>query len=497
MTTLTAVADVPTALPEAIVESGNAIGAVAIGRLAADQMMPLDASSLADTVLFRDSLWAAGWYPKDFSFYYNIVPSGNSQYPWKGLFHLMYIRARSGDPGSELGHAWSSNLRDWHYNLHAFEPRHNGGWEDQRIWAPTVLQVGDSTVMFYTGVDAGNNQRIGYAKTGAFTDTTTNVAWVRQSSASDSAGNTGWADPSGLGYSGAQQFRDPFVMEDPDNPGRYLMFVVGEDKNWGSYGTTVVGVARNAPGTFNSWLDLGSYRSTDSSHAGITMHPVHGTSVVESPLAMRDSAGTGAWRIFFANAHYDDAGDNATFFITQGAGYSVADTTVGSGRWPNLNNLYTYLNEDGSLIGWQACEHLQVETIHLFAGFADGGISITRTYWDASSGDFKIGYPPFITGVPKSTPGGSARFFLVGYRPGQQGVRFVLETTDRVTPRLVLYDLAGRWVRTLSDGKPSQGRQEWRWDCRDQAGESVASGMYFARLTGIGAPKFLRVVVIK
>jgi len=274
------------------------------------------------------------------------------------------------------------------------------------------------------------------------------------------------------------------------------MLMVGEDKNWGAYGTTVVGGARNASGTFDQWLDLGSYRSTDSSHAGIAMHPENGTSVVESPLAMRDSAGTGPWRIFFANAHYDSAGDNATFFITQGAGFSVSDTTVGSGRWPGLDNLYTYLNGDGSLIGWQACEHLQVGTVHLFAGFNGDGIAITRTYWDPNSGNFKIGYPPFITGVPKPTQGGT-HFYLVDYRPGQRAVRFALEAPIRVTPRLVLYDLAGRRVRTLSDGKPTQGRQEWRWDCRDQAGEGVASGMYFARLTGTGAPKLLRVVVIK
>jgi flagellar hook assembly protein FlgD len=72
-----------------------------------------------------------------------------------------------------------------------------------------------------------------------------------------------------------------------------------------------------------------------------------------------------------------------------------------------------------------------------------------------------------------------------------------LETLNRVTPRLVLYDLAGRRVRTLTDGKPTQGRREWCWDSRDQGGQAVASGMYFARLTGVGAPRLLRVVVIK
>ena len=360
----------------------------------------------------------------------------------------------------------------------------------------TAASLPDTVPMFYTGVDASNNQRIGFAKAGALDTTDTNPTWLRQPSAIYAAGNTNWADPNGLGFSGAQQFRDPFIMPDPDNAGRYLMFLVGEDKNWGSYGTTVVGAARNAPGTFNSWLDLGSYRSTDSSHAGVVMHPVHGTSVVESPIVMRDSTGSGPWRLFFANANYDDVGDNATFFITQGSGYSVTDTTVGNGRWPGLDNLYTYLNNDGSLIGWQACEHLQVGNIHLFAGFNGDGIAITRTFWNPTTKDFVIGYPD-LTGVPKSSPADGVHFYLADYRPGQQTVRFALEAPNRSVPRLVLYDLGGRRVRTLSDGKPSQGRQEWRWDCRDQSGRPMASGMYFARLTGLGAPRLLRVAVIR
>ena len=52
--------------------------------------------------------------------------------------------------------------------------------------------------------------------------------------------------------------------------------------------------------------------------------------------------------------------------------------------------------------------------------------------------------------------------------------------------RLRVYDLLGRPVRTLWDGPLPAGNHRLRWDGRNEAGQAVASGIYFARLEAGG-----------
>ncbi len=50
--------------------------------------------------------------------------------------------------------------------------------------------------------------------------------------------------------------------------------------------------------------------------------------------------------------------------------------------------------------------------------------------------------------------------------------------------RLEIFDAAGQLVRTLVSGLVPTGRHEVQWDARDDAGRSVASGTYVARIAG-------------
>jgi len=50
--------------------------------------------------------------------------------------------------------------------------------------------------------------------------------------------------------------------------------------------------------------------------------------------------------------------------------------------------------------------------------------------------------------------------------------------------RLAVYDVSGRLVRVLADGELAADRHEFGWDGRDARGTNVASGVYFARVTG-------------
>lgn len=475
--TLTAAADVPMPLPAAVVEAGSSADMLSLASFPADQITVAPAM-LPDTVLFVDP--DSNYFPKDFAFYYTTVPTSDPSHPWKGLFHLIYTRQhRPSGIATSFGHAWSENLRNWRVSTVAFSP--NAGWDGRFVWAPSIVQVGNLHYMFYTGVDLDFNQRIGYATTGLLD--TTNTVWSATRTLAYQASNTGWADSTGQGAGGAQQFRDPWVMPDPDSTGRFLLFNVGEDKNYGADLRMVVGVARNAPGTLSAWRDLGSYRATDYGHTGVTS--------VESPLVARDSSGTGAWRIYFANAWWTQA-DNVTYLSTSEPGTAVWDTTAG--KWPDLNNLYDYMGGNSNAIYWQATEHLQVGKVHLFAAWNGTGIGITRMYWNGS--DFVIGYPD-LTGVGDATDGNGVRFYAADLNPGAQSIRFVVESPSRITPRIVVYDVTGRKLRTLAEGQEIEGRREVLWDRRDARGASVPTGIYFARLTGTGAARVLRVPLLR
>lgn len=65
---------------------------------------------------------------------------------------------------------------------------------------------------------------------------------------------------------------------------------------------------------------------------------------------------------------------------------------------------------------------------------------------------------------------------------GLTTITYALPTDQSV--RLDIYDVAGRRVRTLSQGAQSIGRHTARWDGLDEHGRMVSGGVYFARLQG-------------
>lgn len=72
---------------------------------------------------------------------------------------------------------------------------------------------------------------------------------------------------------------------------------------------------------------------------------------------------------------------------------------------------------------------------------------------------------------------------------------FTLSGTGHV--RLRVYDIAGRVVRVLEEGLREAGRHETLWDGKDDAGEKVASGVYFYSLETSGATEARKMVIIR
>jgi hypothetical protein len=339
--------------------------------------------------------------------------------------------------------------------------------------------------MFYTGVDSLGNQSIGYATTPMLG--TTNISWTRKASPSYRAADASWADAIGHQVPGVIQFRDPFVMPDPDvanYPGRYLLFNAGEDAALPTHST--IGVARNVSGSLNSWTNLGRDEAIDHNHLAVS-------GSLESPLVVRDSL-TGAWRMFVANADYDPNGYFSTIFLTQTVGDSLTD--IRASEWPQRDSLYHYVGDDADVIGWQACEHLQIGQVHFFAAYEGNGIGITRMHWDPTTQKFIFVYPD-VTAVPSDAEPSGVRFFLSELRPVAGIARFAFESASTIVPRLMVYDVTGRRLRRLTDARAMQGRSEVTWDCRDETGKQVPAGIYFARMTEAGRAQVVRVPIVR
>lgn len=81
--------------------------------------------------------------------------------------------------------------------------------------------------------------------------------------------------------------------------------------------------------------------------------------------------------------------------------------------------------------------------------------------------------------------------------PFNPSTRLAFELAGREQVRLLIYDTAGRLVRTLVDDVLESGRHETEWGGRDDDGRRVSSGMYLYRLETAGFAETKRMVMLK
>jgi hypothetical protein len=508
--TLTAVAQVVASLPASVLRLESQSGTVSVAPLAADGLregVDPDFETLAESCRQHHCYYFdpdPNVYPKDFAFFYAIASN-----PPRGLFHLFYIRNhRNASPANttrSFGHAWSRDLRNWSSDTSAtvFSVSADA-WDRAHVWAPSIVQIGPMYHMFYTGVDATNvddfsygNQRIGYATTAAI-DTGTATVWTRRSTPTYTVNHTGWARRDSTNTL-RHQFRDPFIMADPDNPGRYLLFMVGEKQD----ADYVVGVARNSPGTLNAWQDLGYYRSTEREYSTCCR-------IVESVTAFPDSAYPGSktsaqatWRLMYTwGSSHPDSQDFTMRFSTKKLGTALGDTTLGP-EPPNrvwstpATNLFTYLNGDSTAWGTYATEYLRAGGVDFLATFDGAGILLSRMLWNGTN--FYLRQPPSPVGVenPPSRMESGPSLRLVGAMPGAGSLGFEIGLPVRKRVKLGIYDVAGRRVRSLLDGEVPAGINGLEWDGKDESGSAARSGMYFARLSGDFGSRVVRAAFVR
>lgn len=105
-----------------------------------------------------------------------------------------------------------------------------------------------------------------------------------------------------------------------------------------------------------------------------------------------------------------------------------------------------------------------------------------------------LSLPTAISDAPIEPPVASLLGLRVAPNPftGATTARFTLTRPQRVELRV--FDVSGRWVRTLPGGALSEGAHEAAWDGRDAGGRRVGAGVYFLRVTGADLTVTTRVV---
>ena len=450
--------------------------------------------------------------PKDFAFVASTVyvppPAGVG---WHRVFHVWFIRhfdsiANPDENEKTLVHAWwrDDGVNDtWKFDTDAFRC---GGtpWDGLHVWAPSLVFRGGRWVMFYTGVDAAHDQRIGYATTAAIdTSDTSDDAWERRSAPVFDVESAGWT-----AKRGPRQCRDPFVTANPDGPGLVMVYAALDSATE----AMAVGLAR-CPDGLDLWSDAGHFVASDGLHSQARR--------LESPHLFADStsATTAAtlgiplgevpgvtWRLMFSDGDAVSP-DSAVRFLTH-AGPAWSDTSLAAWAEPGPTSLASYTRNGPFFVnvrGLQATERLRDAGSDFLAGFqgfvANGdtlfGLAFRRLSWPAdpefvlsdSAGVLAVAAPPATTG--------GLRLVVTEFVPGRGRVRFRIEAPAGRRARVVVYDVTGREVRRLLDQPIPSGGADLAWDGRGDAGKGVRSGVYFVRLSAAGASRAVRVPWIR
>jgi hypothetical protein len=98
------------------------------------------------------------------------------------------------------------------------------------------------------------------------------------------------------------------------------------------------------------------------------------------------------------------------------------------------------------------------------------------------------------TGVRNTVPGIAMSNYPNPFNPATT-IRYEVSSAQNVA--LAIFDVNGRLVRALDAGMKSAGAHEKRWDGRDNQGRPVASGVYYARLTGQQQTLTRKIVLLK
>lgn len=203
--------------------------------------------------------------------------------------------------------------------------------------------------------------------------------------------------------------------------------------------------------------------------------------------------------------------------------------TLGAGHLLNLHEVYfnvgTYavdlFNASGS-VDWGVSVHGTTPSFQSKSTTVSGGISyaspaggnelLTCTIpvagyycvgvWKAGSADlplagtYTLQFRSLVADAPAAGTEGTA-LAAVSPNPLATGARVSFTLAKAGPVKLEVYDLHGARVRTLVNGPWNAGRSDLRWEGDDDAGRTVAPGVYFVRFAAGGVSNSRRVVKVE
>ncbi len=140
---------------------------------------------------------------------------------------------------------------------------------------------------------------------------------------------------------------------------------------------------------------------------------------------------------------------------------------MAAGGWHSLG-----LKADGPIVAWGNARYGQCNISDLNGAFTT--IATGPTHRLAL-----VGQPMAAGDGPVVKPQPSLD---VGPNPFTTCTRILYATPERRRTRLVVYDLAGRCVRTLRRDAWSAGPQQVEWNGRDDRGDPAPAAVYLVRL---------------
>jgi hypothetical protein len=123
----------------------------------------------------------------------------------------------------------------------------------------------------------------------------------------------------------------------------------------------------------------------------------------------------------------------------------------------------------------------------------DGDGNMTAT---VDMGPFEYGAGS-VTGIPGDGPAGAGVPLRVWPNPARSGSRIAFRLAEAGPVRVDVFDVAGRAVRTLLEGRLDAGDHEISWEGRDERGIAVPSGVYFLRVLSSDGVRHTRVLRLR
>jgi photosystem II stability/assembly factor-like uncharacterized protein len=321
---------------------------------------------------------------------------------------------------------------------------------------------------------------------------------------------------SGVGFSDRINWHMPFVM-DPNNPQRLYLgthrvyrstngagnwTAISPDLTDGSgggnlvFGTmTTLAVAPSAPGTV--------YAGSDDGNVHVTTNDGGSWTEIDTGLPLR-------WVTRVAV----DPGNAAIAYVTF-SGYKQDDflphvfrTTNFGGMWTDISSNLPEVPINDLIVDPENTSRLYIATdVGVFTTTDLGGTwdvlgtglpasvvadlelhDETRTLVAGTHGrsSFTISIEGAVDAPVSPSVLASLNFAAPSPNPSRGPVTFSFALPRESAARLTVHDVAGRVVRTLWNG-PADGDRTVVWDRRDDAGQALAAGVYFARLEAEGA----------